>query len=302
MERRLEVMDVVVAVGLSATIVASGLVLMAANGMQIRTVEWESANNLTGTDFLQPVLGQAIVDHVLLERRHTKEASAAITQLEGLTLESNQWRQSPYAYLDSIATSASWAEAEHASRVQIVMGRAIVNFTRRGILNGLWFSVDPAAHDNPQMISVTEAMGQNMDRAFIGNWQPNIGRGIVGATQESKKRSASRQEQLGTAIVGQATVQENYEPARAAIQEQLGSATVVATISGSQQKGVSPDRVTADGDAVLSAPDAVSRISSPTIFIAGSFVLISLFATGLFMFTPRGAGIPQKVLAHSKLL
>ncbi len=301
MERRFEFMDVIVAVGLSATIVASGLLLLAANGMQIRTVGWESTDNLMETDLLQPVIGQAIVDHVLLERRHTKEAAAAITQLDGLALERNQWRQSPYAYLDSIATGASWAEAEHASRVQTVMGRAIVNFTRRGIRSGLWSSVDRAAHENPQMISVTEAMGQNMDRAFIGNWQPNIGRGIVGATQENERRSASRQEQWGTAIVERATVQEMYEPARAALQEQLGSATVVATISGSQQKGVSSDRVTAGGDALVRAPD-VSRISTTTIFIAASLVLISLFTTGLFMFSPREAGIPKHVLVHSKLL
>ena len=302
MERRLEFMDVIVAVGLSATIVASWVLLMAANGMQIRTSGGDSANNLTGTDFLQPVLGQAIVDHVLLERRHIREAAAAITQLDGVTLESHQWRQSPDAYLDSIATGASWAEAEHASRVQTVMGRAIVNFTRRGIRNGLWSSVDRVAYDNPKMIGVTEARGQKMDNAFLANWQPNIGRGIVGATQENRKRSASRQEQLGTAIVQKARVQDRYEPARAAIQEQLGSATVVATISGSQQNGVSSDHVTPDGGAVMSVPDAFSRISMATIFIAGSLVLISLFTTGLFMFSSKAAGVPQHVLAHSKLL
>ena len=246
MERRLEFMDVIVAIGLTATLVASGLLLMAANGMQIRTVRGESTDTLTAAEYLQPVLGQAIVDHVLLERRHTKEAAAAITQLDGVTLESHQWRQSPDAYLNSVATGAAWAEAEHASRVQTVMGRAIVNFTLRGIRNGLWSSVDHAAYDTTHMISVTEAMGQDMDKAFMGSWQPNIGRGIVGATQESNKRTALRQEQLGTAILEKATVQATYEPARAAIQEQLGSAAVVASISGSPQKGVSSDRGTED--------------------------------------------------------
>ena len=310
MQQRFEFMDLIVAVGLCATIVASGVLLMAANGMQIGTVGGSRAQptgNLTGMDLLQPVLGQAIVDGALLERSHAKHAAAAIAQLDGLAFERNQWQHSPYGYLDSITIGASWAEAEHTARVQTVMGRSIVNFTRRGVRSGLWTSVERAAHDNPQMIGVTEAMGEKMDNTFLANWQPNIGRGIVVATQDSEKRSRLRQERLGTAIVEMATVQEAYEPVRAAIQEQLGSATVVATITGAQQAGAHANRLTADRVAVLSA---FPRISTTTTFIVASLILVSLFTTGLFVFSPRREGIAQTdsvhrgpaVLVASKLL
>ena len=310
MQRRFEFMDLIVAVGLCATIVASGLLLMAANGMQIRSVGrgaiGQPTDNLTGIDLLQPVLGHAIVDHVLLERRHAKDAAAAITHLDALIFERNQSNHFPYSYLDSVTTGASWADSEHTARVQTVMGRSIVNFTRRGVRSGLWSSVERAAYDNPSMVSVTKAMGQNMDRAFLANWQPNIGRGIVVATQENEKRSTLRQEQLGTAIVEMATVQEVYEPVRAAIQEQLGSATVVAIRTGSQQGGATSDRLTADRVAALSAQDALPRISTTTTFIVASLILISLFTTGLFVLSSRAAGSPQNVLAPalvpSKLL
>ena len=297
MQRRFEFMDLVVAVGLFATIVASGLLLMAANGMQIRTGGWGSigqpTDNLAGMDLLQPVLGQAIVDHALLERNHVKAAAAASTQFDGLALERNQWQDSPYGYLDSITTGASWAEADHAARVQTVMGRSIINFTRRGVRSGLWSSVERAAHDNTHMIGVTEAMGQKMDSAFVTNWQPNIGRGIVAATQESEKRLTVRQERLGTAILEMATVQEVYEPVRAANQEQLGSATVVATMTGLQQTDVTSDRLTSDRVAVLSAQDALPRISTTTTFIVASLILFSLFTTGLFVLSSRREGIPD---------
>ena len=148
------------------------------------------------------------------------------------------------------------------------------------------------------MIGVTEAMGQKMDNAFLANWQPNIGRGIVAATQDSEKQSRLRQERLETAILEMATVQETYEPVRAAIQEQLGSATVVATMTGPQQGGVTSDRVTADRVAVLSAQDAFPRISTTTTFIVASLILISLFTTGLFVFSPRRAGISQTDPIH----
>ena len=95
------------------------------------------------------MLGQAIVDHALLERRHAKDAAAAITQLDGLIFERNQWHRFPYSYLDSVTTGASWADSEHTARVQTVMGRSIVNFTRRGVRSGLWSSVERAAYDNP---------------------------------------------------------------------------------------------------------------------------------------------------------
>src|SRR5688572_32854359 len=105
MQRRFEFMDLIVAVGLCATIVASGLLLMAANGMQIRSVGrgavGQPTDNLTGIDLLQPVLGHAIVDHVLLERRHAKDAAAAITHLDALIFERNQWHHFPYSYLRS---------------------------------------------------------------------------------------------------------------------------------------------------------------------------------------------------------
>jgi hypothetical protein len=301
MQRRYEFMDLIVAVGLCATIVASGVLLMAANGMQIRIVGWgstaEPTGNVSGMDLLQPVLGQAIVDHTLLERSHAKHAALASTQFDGLALERNQWQHAPYGYLDSITIGASWAEAEHTARVQTVMGRSIVNFTRRGVRSGLWSSVERAARDNPHMIGVTEAMGHKMDHAFLANWQPNLGRGIVAATQDSEKRARLRQERLGTAILEMATVQEEYEPVRAAVQEQLGSATVVATMTGSQQGGIPSD---AADRAVLSAQDAFPRISMTTSFILASLILISLFTTALFVFAPRQAGILPTDPVHSR--
>jgi hypothetical protein len=302
MQQRFEFMDLIVAVGLSATIVASGVLLMAANGMQIRTVGWgpigQPTDNLSGMDLLQPVLGQAIVDHAVLERSHDKDVAAATIQLDGLVLEWRQWQHSPYGYLDSITTGASWAEAEHAARVQSVMGRSIVNFTQRGVRSGLWSSVERAAHDNSHMINVTEATGQKMDSAFLANWQPNMGRGIVAATQESEKRSTVRQERLGTAILERATVQEVYEPVRAAIQEQLGSATVVATMTESQPGRADPNDLPVGPAAVLGTQDAPPRLSTMTTFIVTSLILVSLFSTGLFVFARRLAGSRENDLVH----
>ena len=294
MQRRYEFMDLIVTVGLFATIVTGGLLFMVANGSwQIRIggsgLSGQPTDSLMGMDRLQPLLGQAIVDQVLLEVRHTKAATAAIKALDGRTFERNRWQDAPNSYLDSITTGASRAEDDHVSRVQAVMGRSIVNFTRRGVRSGLWSSVERAAQDNSHMIGVTEARGQQMDSEFLANWQPNLGRSIVAATQESERRSTLRQEGLGMAIVDLATVQGTYEPVRAAIQEQLGSAAMVATISESQQGRADATALPTTRALVLSVQDASPRMLTAMTFLVASLILLSLFATGLFMFSPKVA-------------
>lgn len=66
---------------------------------------------------------------------------------------------------------------------------------------------------------------------------------------------------------------------------------MAATMMGPQEGSITSDRVTADQAAVLSAQDPFPRISTTTIFMVASLILISLFTTGLFVFSPRRAAI-----------
>ena len=311
MQRRYEFMDLIVTIGLCASIVTGGLLFMVTTGSwPTKTVGSESmsqaSGSLTGMDWVQPVLGQTIVDHTVLERNYTKAASAATIQLDGLILERNRWQNSPYGYHDSIRTGSAGAEADHVAKVQTVMGRSIVNFARRGFRSGLWSSVERAAQGNPNMIGVTKAIGLKMDAAFLASWQPNLGRGIVAATQEGTTRSVLRQERLGTAIMQQAAASNTYEPARAAIQEQLGGARMVATLTESQVDRAGPDHLVANAAADVSLSGASPRIPT-TIIVVASLLLASLFSAGLFWSrtVPGGhanglASIGSAVLVRSK--
>src|SRR4029078_7090438 len=93
-------------------------------------------------------------------------------------------------------------------------------------------------------------------------------------------------------------VKKPSEPVRAAIQEQLGSATVVATMTGAQQAGAHSNRLTADRVAVSRAQDAFPRISTTTTFIVASLILVRLFTTVLFVFPPRRWEIAQTDSLH----
>ncbi len=157
MQRKYELVDLMVAVGLFATIVAGGLVFMAANGTlsvlpREQGVSEQPIGTLDGMRWLQPVLGQAILDQEMLERRNHKVAPAAVKQLNGVTAEYRRWQNSPFGYLESIKTSAAGGSANHATRVQAVMGRAIVHFTQRGIRSGVLSPETQVSDYNSRMI------------------------------------------------------------------------------------------------------------------------------------------------------
>ena len=287
MQRRYEFVDLIVALGLFATIVAGGLLFMTANGTLSMSPSRQSSNEqlvgtLDGMHWLQPVLGQAIVGYVLLERRNDKATSAEVTQVNRLTAEYMRWRNSPFGYLDSIKTSAARADADHATRIQAVMGRAIVNFTGRGIRSGVLSSEKQVSDYNSRMIGRTKVTGQRMDAQFLANWQPNLGRAIVAAGQDAVRVLTMMQERLGAAIVQLTTTQITYESMRAANQEQLGGATVVA-LQTQLQVGRSERGDTSEPPAMtVAAQRAWPEIPTISILIA-SVMLIWLFMAGLLV-------------------
>jgi hypothetical protein len=226
----------VVVIGFCATIAAAGLLFMAANG----TISISPTENLANEDeqvamglddarWLQPILGQAIVDQDLLDRRYTIALSIAMIRLAGVSAEYQHWQKAPFGYLDSIRSSAMWVEPDHATRVQAVMGRAIVQFTQRGVQSDMLSSEGDLLDFNARMIDQADARGQQMNADFLIDRQANLGRAIVGATQASTRSSASAQERLGSAIIQLATVQFTYDAMHTAIQEHLGAATAAAT-------------------------------------------------------------------------
>lgn len=301
MQRRYELIDMVAVVGLVATIASGGLLFMAANGMiSVSPTGHQVTEPLTGKaggmQWLQPILGQAIVDQDLLDRLHATTAPAAIKQLNGVSGEYRRWLNSPMGYLDSIILSAERAEADHATRVQMVMGRAIVQFTRRGVRSDMLSSEGDIGDFNAQMIGQANALGQRMDADFLANWQPNLGRAIIAAGQDNAKVSALRQERLGAAIVQLTTVQTVYDSAQAAIQEQLGGATVIATLTDSQMSITGPDRPVQRPAVAVATARGWPALPMVTIVVA-SLILMSLFSAGLLV-SLRRPGVPLDRLAQ----
>jgi hypothetical protein len=235
MRRRYELLDMVVVIGFCATIAAAGLLFMAVNGRisisnaAILAIEDEQVvMELDDVRWLQPILGQAIVAQYLLDHRYATVFSLAKVRLAAASKEYTQLQDTPFSYLDSIRASTIRAEPDHATRVQEVMGRAIVQFTQRGVQSGMLSSGAGLLDFNTRMIDQADARRHQMDAEFLLNWQANLGRAIVGATQESTSGSDSVQERLGSAIIQLATVQFAYDAMHVAIEDNLSAATAAA--------------------------------------------------------------------------
>ena len=188
MSHRYNIIDIIVGVGMCAIVFGTLLFFFAANGTyQVAISQPISIEQPVGIELgmalLQPALGQAIVDQALFERRANQAIAQSASEWNRATLAHQEFQSLPGGPLGAAMRQATTVPANHMARVQYVMGRAIVNFTARGIRSGV-LSADQYLSDyNTNMIRVTEVSGQRLDHEFASTWQATLGREIVDASQ-----------------------------------------------------------------------------------------------------------------------
>ncbi len=233
MSHRYNTIDIVVGVGMCAIVFGASLIFFAANGTyQVAIPQPISIEQPTGIELgmalLQPALGRALVDQALFELRTNQLIAQSALEWNRATLAHQEFQSLPGGPLGAVIRQAATVPADHMARVQYVMGRAIVNFTARGIRSGVLSADQYLSEYNTNMIRLTEARGQRLDHEFASTWQATLGREIVDAFQNYTERAGAIQERLGTALVQVTQAQTGSEEVRAAQQEQLASLMVAA--------------------------------------------------------------------------
>jgi hypothetical protein len=289
MHYRYNTIDIIVGVGMCAIVFGALLFFAAANGYQITASQPFSAGQPadieSGMTMLQPALGQAIVEQALFERSANQALAESVSEWNRASMAYHEFQSRPGGPLGAVMHQAVAVPAANKARVQGVMGRAIVNFTQRGIRNGL-FSADTYLSDyNLAMIRATEARGQRLQQEFTSTWQATLGRNIVEAVQTSRIQADAIQERLGTALLHVVQVQAGSEAVRATQQEQLAS-LIVAAIRAEGQ----PEPLTLRADSALPTQETVAAASTepaswPEIpmgyLIAAGLMLTVVFWGGL---------------------
>ena len=289
MSHRYNIIDSIVGVGMCAILFGASLFLFAANGpYQVASPQPISMDQPVGLEIgmtsLQPALGQAIVNQALFESRTNQLMAQSASEWNRTTLAHQELQSLPGGPLGAVLSQAEKVPADHLARVQYVMGRAIANFTARGIRTGV-LSADQYLSDyNTSMIRAIEANGQRLDQEFASEWQATIGREIVEAIQDSRGQADVIQERLGTAIVHLTQAQTGTEEVRAAQQEQLASLVVAAvrtqTMIDQMDLLAAIESFPEDTTVAFTEPAAWPKVSMGYM-IAASLLLAAVFFGGL---------------------
>lgn len=233
MSYRFNIIDVIVGVGMCAIVFGAFLFFVAVDGTFQSAIPQPFSAELSaglelGMTWLQPALGQAIVDQALFERRANQVMAQSASEWNRATLAHQEFQSRSGGPFGAVMDQAATVPVSHKARVQGIMGRAIVNFTQRGIRSGMLSPDRYSSEYNTRMIRATEARGQRLNDEFASTWQATLGRGIVDAIQHYTSQAGAIQERVGAALLQVVQAQTGTEEVRAAQQEQLGSLVMAA--------------------------------------------------------------------------
>jgi hypothetical protein len=228
MSYRYNTIDIIVGVGLCAILFGALLVFAAANGTyQVvqpqALVSEQLATSDIGMRTLQPTFGQALLDQAVFERRANQAMAQSVSEWNRATLAFHEFVSGSRSALGSVIRHAQTVPANHLARVEGIKGRAIVNFTKRGVRNGLLSGDQYGTIYNMKMIGAVEAQGLRLHDEFTSTWQAMLGHHIVEAAQQDWLQARAIQERLGTALIHVVQVQRSSEQGRAVQQERLAS-------------------------------------------------------------------------------
>lgn len=293
MKRSLEPIDLVVAVGVLATVVCGYLMFMASSGnLYPRTEIVAEVRTPTVADamqWVQPALGQAIVDEAILESELASELTREVRQLNRVFMTDQWLKAAPVGFIDRVHRYAAAVERDHAARMQWVMGRTIVNATLRGVRSGMLSAGHSQSDFSRALVGQAAFIGGRMDEAFREGWQERLGRMIVASSQDYQEIVEQNQERIGSSIVGVAETQDAFRTKQEAVQVQLASAAIAA-VRGDQIADGFAHLKSADSGTMFQAYPVQTR-SWPEIpvgmFFMASLALVGIFIAGILMPLPR---------------
>ena len=294
MSYRYNTIDIIVGVGMCAILFGALLLFLAVNGTYQVVLPnapgmEQSSSMDNGLRFLQPALGQAIVDQSLMERQTNQTLARSVDEWNRVTMAHHDWQSGSSRWLGTVLNQGMTVPADHLARVQGVMGRAIVNFTKRGVRNGLLSADQYDSVYNMKMIGASEAQGRRLHDAFFSTWQSMLGRRIVEAAQHDWLQAGAIQERLGSAVVQVALAQMNSEGRRAVQQEQLASLIFAAVRNeGITDRPMQPTVATVppvpSENIAVASTESASWPEIPMVYLMGAGILLAtVFLAGLSM-------------------
>lgn len=201
MDRIFKFIDLTTSVALVATVVGIVLCLFflfapATFGKNLpETVVNGSVDMQVSLRWIQPILGQAIVEDTMIKQQYGNHIDGLATTpkrtaLTGHLIQEKVLGAETAAHIESL-------EADHSTRVQWVLGRVIVTLTSQGIRTGMVTADTIANEPNRRIIALAQEAGIKLDDAFKAERQARLGTTIVAGTLAQARRTDNSWERVG---------------------------------------------------------------------------------------------------------
>jgi hypothetical protein len=145
--------------------------------------------------WIQPILGQAIVEDTLIKQQYGNHIDGLVPTPKRMTLAGHLAEKKVLE--TAIASHIENLEADHSTRVQWILGRLIVTFTSQGIRTGMVTADKSADEPNRRIIALAQETGTKLDDAFKAERQARIGTTIVSETLPRARRTDNSLERVG---------------------------------------------------------------------------------------------------------
>ncbi len=201
MDRIFKFVDLATSVALMATVVGIVLCLFflfapTTFGKNLpETVVNGSVDIQVSLRWIQPILGQAIVEDTLIKQRYGNHIDGPVTTPKRTTLAGHPTQEQVLE--TAIAAHIERLEADHSTRVQWILGRLIVTFTSQGIRTGMVTADNTDNEPNRRIIALAQEAGIKLDDAFKAELQARLGTTIVAGTLAQARRTDNSWERVG---------------------------------------------------------------------------------------------------------
>jgi hypothetical protein len=201
MDRTLKPMNLVTLIGMVITV--SGIFLclfvlflpVTFGATQPDAMASGSVDLQVSMHWIQPILGQAIVEDTLIKQQYGSEISDSINASNHMTMAAHRLNG---VKLHALASACAGAmEMDHAARVQWLMGRVIVELTRHRVRAGMLKTDRLVDGDNHQIVTLAQEAGKKLDNVFRTEWQARPGHAIVTETMNQARAPEHSPERVG---------------------------------------------------------------------------------------------------------
>lgn len=237
MNRNLETTDVIVAVGMIATLFGGYFLYVASYGgvlgVQPSVTKANSMTTAAVERQLQQSIQAAMDKQSALSQKFEQDVARAAGNLQKAMKVASQ--PTVHSVEGAVAKARAY-KATYDGNVQYMLGKTIVNLTRQGMQSGALTAENLTNRHNDRIIATAMRKANRAEQAFTRHGQTRMGNWIVAAARNDHFRTGAMQHRLGKATVQLAMTKHEFSTQQMELQNQHRALLAAAVRTGAQSE------------------------------------------------------------------